>query len=69
MGWLRAWVQALMGPPMTDPWRDDPTIVSERGGQHERINKVTRYDLERQQRERRIRAVEDSWRRKTDPHD
>jgi hypothetical protein len=66
MQWIKAWAQAFFGPPLTDPWEDDPQIKTERAGQHDRINAATRFDLERQQRERRIRAIEESWRRQHD---
>ena len=63
MGWFWAWMQQIVGPPHTDPWEDDPQIRTERKGQHDRINKAARYDLERQLRERRIETTEDIWRR------
>lgn len=61
--WLKAWWQAIVGPPRTDPWEDDPQIRAERQGQHDRIEAATRWDLERQVRERRRRATEEAWRR------
>jgi hypothetical protein len=62
--WIKAWLKSLTGTaPITNPWEDDPKIRAERRSQHERINATTRWELERQRRERRIQTTEDIWRR------
>jgi hypothetical protein len=62
--WIKAWWRSLTGTaPRAEPWEDDPQIRAERRSQHERINAVTRWELERQLRERRIQTTEEVWRR------
>lgn len=63
MHWLSAWWRQLVGRPESEPWDDDPRIIEERRGQHARIDKVTAELARQQLRERRIRTIEEAWRR------
>jgi hypothetical protein len=40
MKWLSAWWHQIVGPPLTNPWEDDPRIRAERRGQHDRITRA-----------------------------
>lgn len=70
MHWLSAWWKQLVGPPAVDPWEDNPQIRAERAGQHDRITKAAEGSYYEQQRlrERRVEAVEESWRRRDVQH-
>jgi hypothetical protein len=63
MRWLKAWMQAMTGPPRSEPWDDDPQIAAERRGQHDRINRSMSETIQQRRREQRIRAMEEAWRR------
>lgn len=67
--WVSTWLRTLLGStPKSDPWNDDPTIRAERLAQHERIDRATGYSAQdqRELRQRRIEAIEETWRRGAD---